>query len=243
MVSWLFAPFWFNPMAFDGKKTSQDMKGWLMWMQRKDASPNTSWEAWYEDEHMYTVNTGSWLKRLHILSPGVRYVLTFVGLLAAQTRQSLHDGFLLELQLLGAIVCGVIGVLFLLVVLRYVFRKSYVALRIGSTFVTLGTVFAIPVVLSYLSLYRILLLLAACGYLLGFVTRVFMTFGKPRNPLCLLPMQAYDYVCGGLLLGLCCVLSVPQCCRTLQTKSLLSAVFERRIAHNEVMKLLDTRSS
>jgi hypothetical protein len=33
-------------------------------------------------------------------------------------------------------------------------------------------------------------------------------------------------------------LSVPPICRTLQTKSLLSAVFERRVAHNEIMQLL-----
>ena len=87
-----------------------------------------------------------------------------------------------------------------------------------------------------------LLLFAACGYLGGFITRVFMTFGKSRNPLCRIPMHAYDYLCGGLLLGLCWALSVPQFCRKLQTKSLLSAVFERRIAHNEVMKLLDSSS-
>jgi len=45
MVSWIFAPFWFNPMAFDGKKTSQDLKGWLLWMRRKDGTANSSWEV------------------------------------------------------------------------------------------------------------------------------------------------------------------------------------------------------
>jgi len=239
MVSWLFAPFWFNPMAFDTNKTNQDLKGWLLWMRRKDASQTTSWEAWYEEEHTY-LQTGSWLKRLHVLSPGVRYALTFVGLLAALSDTSLHEGVLKELKFLGIIVGGVFGVLLLLALLRYVFRHSYIALRVGSTLLTVSAVVAVPVVLSYLSLYRILLLLAACGYFLGFVTRVLMTIGKPRNPLCRLPMQAYDYLIGGLLLFLCLSLSVLQCCRQLQTKSLLSAVFERRIAHNEVMKLLDT---
>ena len=154
----------------------------------------------------------------------------------------MHEGILKELQVLGKIVGAVLLVLAVLLLLRYLFRHSFLALRVGSTFITIGTVVAIPVILSYLSLYRILLLFAACGYFLGFSTRVFMTFGKARNPLCLLPMQAYDYLCGGMLLGLCCVLSVPQFCRQLQTKSLLSAVFERRIAHNEVMKLLDSSS-
>ena len=198
-------------------------------------------QAWYEEEHTY-LNTSSWLKRLHVISPGVRYALTFVGLLAAQSETTMHEGILKELQVLGKIVGGVLLVLAVLLLLRYLFRHSFLALRVGSTFITIGTAVAIPMILSYLSLYRILLLFAACGYFLGFSTRVFMTFGKARNPLCLLPMQAYDYLCGGLLLGLCCVLSVPQFCRQLQTKSLLSAVFERRVAHNEVMKLLDSSS-
>ena len=239
MVSWLFAPFWFNPMAFDGAKTSQDYKRWIMWMHRKDASLNTSWEAWYEDEHTYCRETGSWLKRLHILSPGIRYLLTFIGLLAALSEKSLHEGALLELQVFGMIVGGVVGAVLLLLILRYLLRNSYIALRIGSTFITIGGVIATYWILfSGVSLYKILLLIAAGGYLLGFITRVFMTFGRPKNPLCIHPMHAYDYLCGGLLLGLCCLLSIPQFCRKLQTKSLLSAVFERRIAHNEVMQLL-----
>lgn len=120
-----------------------------------------------------------------------------------------------------------------------IFENSFMMQRIGSTFVTIGTVIAIPLILSYFSLYRILLLAAACGYFLGFTTRVFMTCGWHRNPLCLLPMQMYDYLCGGLLMGMCYLLSMFGACRQCQTRSLLSAVFERRIAHNDVMKLLD----
>lgn len=142
----------------------------------------------------------------------------------------------------GVQIVGAVGLGLLLLLLRYLFQQSYIALRVGSTFATVGAVLAVPVILSYVSPFRIMLLGAACGYLLAFVTRVLMTFGSARSPLCRLPMQAYDYLCGGLLLGLTLALSVPQCCRTLQTKALLSSVFERRIATNEVMKLLDTGS-
>ena len=160
-------------------------------------------------------------------------------MLAALSEKSLHEGALLELQVFGMIVGGVVGAVLLLLILRYLLRNSYIALRIGSTFITIGGVIATYWILfSGVSLYKILLLIAAGGYLLGFITRVFMTFGRPKNPLCIHPMHAYDYLCGGLLLGLCCLLSIPQFCRKLQTKSLLSAVFERRIAHNEVMQLL-----
>merc|ERR1711907_240694 len=99
-------------------------------------------------------------------------------------------------------------------------RRSHLALRVTSTFLTIGTVVAIPIVLSMVSLYKIIIACAALGYFLAAVVRVPMMFGKPRA--CAIIMQGYDYFIGGLLLGLCCVLSVPQFCRALQTKSLLS---------------------
>jgi len=235
MISWLFAPFWFNPMAFDGQKTRMDAKGWWLWMRRKDASPMMSWEAWYDDEHSY-LNTGSWLKRLHTLSPGVRYALTFVGLLASISDRPLSEGLTAELTDLGMIVGAIGGGLLLLLLGRYALRTSYLALRVASTFLTIAAIVAIPTVLTSVPLYKLLLLFAACGYAIAAATRVPMMFGRPRA--CILAMQAYDFLCGGLLMGLCLMLSVPQFCRTLQTKSLLSAVFERRIAHNEIMRLL-----
>ena len=111
------------------------------------------------------------------------------------------------------------------------------ALRVGSAFLMIGSVLAVPIILSAVSLYQILLVFASCGYLVAAITRLPITVGQPR--LCRYAMQAYDYLCGGLLLGLCCTLSVPQFCRALQTKSLLSAVFERRVAHTEIMRMLD----
>lgn len=142
-----------------------------------------------------------------------------------------------ELRNLGMIVGVVLGLFLLLLLLRAVFRSSPLALRVGSTFLTIALVIAIPATLSTVGLDKILLGCAALGYMIAAVTRLPMTFGQPR--LCLRAMQAYDYLCGGLLLGLCCALSVPQFCRALQTKSLLSAVFERRVAHTEIMRMLD----
>jgi len=236
MISWLFAPFWFNPLAFDQEKLRGDVKGWLLWMRRKDASINTSWEAWYDDEHSYTT-TGSWVKKGHMLTPAIRYGLTFLGLLGALSNKSMHDGVVYEAEMLGMVVGGVLGALLLLLLLRFILRRSHLALRVGSTFLTIGSVIAVPVILSSISLGTILLVCTACGYLVAAVTRFPLAFGKPRWARH--AMQAYDYLCGGLLLGLCIVLSMPQFCRALQTKSLLSAVFERRVAHTEIMRMLD----
>jgi len=167
----------------------------------------------------------------------LRYGLTFIGLLGALSEKSMHNGVVIQLYSLGVIVGGVIGAMLLLLLLRYILRHSHLALRVGSTFLTVGTVIAVPIILTNIPLSKILLVCMACGYLVAALTRIPLAFGHPRGAR--LAMQAYDYMCGGLLLGLCCVLSVPQFCRQLQTKSLLSAVFERRVAHTEIMRMLD----
>jgi callose synthase len=235
MISWIYAPFWFNPLAFDQSKFSADCEQWLLWMQRKDGSPLTSWEAWYEEEHGY-LETGSWVKRWHIFAPAVRYSLTFVGLLGALSERQLHEGVLFELQVVGTTVGGIAALLMLFWLLRWLFRDSPFALRVGSTFLLIAAFIALPILLSRVSIFQVLLFVAACGYFLAAAVRIPFMINKPRS--CILAMQAYDYLCGGLLLGLCWLCSVPEFCRKLQTKSLLSAVFERRVAHNEIMGLL-----
>ena len=45
VLAWLFAPFWFNPLAFDRAKLKADASQWLLWMERKDANMVASWEV------------------------------------------------------------------------------------------------------------------------------------------------------------------------------------------------------
>ena len=236
MVSWLFAPFWFNPLAFDPAKVRQDVKRWLLWMRRKDASPNTSWEAWYEDEHSY-LQTGSWLKKLHVFSPGVRRSPSSASSAPSPSASSARaSSSASRISARSSAASSASSA-----------SSSSCAASCGRR--TSRSVSARPSSPSapsspsrsssrwsrstrYSRLRRV-------RYFVAAVARVLM-FGQPRA--CILVFQVYDYLCGGLLLGLCCVLSVPQFCRQLQTKSLLSAVFERRVAHNDIMRLIGSES-
>ena len=132
----------------------------------------------------------------------------------------------------------VVGCVLLLLLLRWTFRRSPLALRVGSTLLVVAIFFTVPIILTYLPLSKMVLICAAVGYFLAAAVRIPFMCNKPR--MCMRVMQAYDYLCGGLLLLLCSLLSEPQFCRALQTKSLLSAVFERRVAHHEIMRLMST---
>ncbi|KAI4308102.1 hypothetical protein L6164_031209 [Bauhinia variegata] len=53
-VSWLFAPFLFNPSGFDWQKTVEDWTDWKRWMGNRGGIgiPNEkSWESWWDEEN------------------------------------------------------------------------------------------------------------------------------------------------------------------------------------------------
>ncbi|KMZ59025.1 1,3-beta-glucan synthase [Zostera marina] len=61
VVSWLFAPFVFNPSGFEWQKTVDDWTDWKRWMGNRGGigiSIDRSWESWWEDEQKHLKSTG-----------------------------------------------------------------------------------------------------------------------------------------------------------------------------------------
>lgn len=72
VVAWLFAPFWFNPVALDWRKLEDDLTEWRRWMAREGSSPSSSWLAWFHEECSHIYATRSSMKMLHVLAPAIR---------------------------------------------------------------------------------------------------------------------------------------------------------------------------
>ena len=47
VLTWLFAPIWFNPHAFDFEKFVDDAKEWRDWLRRENRDPLLSWRQWH----------------------------------------------------------------------------------------------------------------------------------------------------------------------------------------------------
>jgi len=69
VVSWLFAPFWFNPLAFQWDKTVADGYTFLDWLNRKEGDGDRCWKTWWLDEVSY----------LSDLSPFSRFVVCLLS--------------------------------------------------------------------------------------------------------------------------------------------------------------------
>lgn len=56
VISWLFAPYIFNPSGFEWQKTVEDFDDWTSWLLYKGGvgvNGDSSWEAWWDEEQMH----------------------------------------------------------------------------------------------------------------------------------------------------------------------------------------------
>ncbi|XP_057970390.1 callose synthase 10 [Malania oleifera] len=56
VISWLFAPYIFNPSGFEWQKTVEDFDDWTSWLLYKGGvgvKGESSWESWWDEEQMH----------------------------------------------------------------------------------------------------------------------------------------------------------------------------------------------
>jgi callose synthase len=61
VVSWLFAPFLFNPSGFEWQKIVEDWDDWAKWISSRGGigvPANKSWESWWDEEQEHMQYTG-----------------------------------------------------------------------------------------------------------------------------------------------------------------------------------------
>uniref|UniRef100_A0A7N0R990 1,3-beta-glucan synthase n=1 Tax=Kalanchoe fedtschenkoi TaxID=63787 RepID=A0A7N0R990_KALFE len=70
VVSWIMAPFIFNPSGFDWLKTVYDYEEFINWLYSSGGlflKPDQSWETWWYEEQSHLRSTGLWGKLLEII--------------------------------------------------------------------------------------------------------------------------------------------------------------------------------
>jgi len=236
MISWLFSPFWFNPLAFDWTKMKQDSQKWLAWMQRKDAAALSSWESWWLEEHSYLA-TRAWPKKMFVLLPSIRYALTFVGIIATLSNDSLRNGLVPELIFFSQVVGAVLAFALLLHVLPRVLTEHPMTLRVVSSLLLLAILVAAPTLLTRLDLFTTIHFAIALGYLVAALVRIPFAMGS-TPAFTVVAGKAYDYICGGILLALCLALSATEFMKHVQNRALLSDAFNQGVQYNRLAKLL-----
>nr|GEV05479.1 callose synthase 10 [Tanacetum cinerariifolium] len=88
VISWLFAPYIFNPSGFEWQKTVEDFDDWINWLLYKGGvgvKGDNSWESWWDEEqaHIQTLR-GRILEtilslRFFLFQYGIVYKLELTG--------------------------------------------------------------------------------------------------------------------------------------------------------------------
>ncbi|KAG5186996.1 1,3-beta-glucan synthase component-domain-containing protein [Tribonema minus] len=74
-VSFLFAPFWFNPLSFEWGKCMDDYRRWVRWMSGTGGSSSNSWDVWWREENLYVSKFGLGQKLQCMLKPAFYLVV------------------------------------------------------------------------------------------------------------------------------------------------------------------------
>uniref|UniRef100_A0A2N9IN91 1,3-beta-glucan synthase n=1 Tax=Fagus sylvatica TaxID=28930 RepID=A0A2N9IN91_FAGSY len=82
VVSWLFAPFLFNPSGFEWQKIVEDLDDWTKWISSRGGigvPANKSWESWWDEEQEHLQYTG-FSGRIWEIILSLRYFLYQYGI-------------------------------------------------------------------------------------------------------------------------------------------------------------------
>jgi len=58
VITWLFAPFLFNPSGFEWQKIVDDWTKWISSRGGIGVPANKAWESWWEEEREHLQSTG-----------------------------------------------------------------------------------------------------------------------------------------------------------------------------------------
>jgi hypothetical protein len=105
--SWLFGPFWFNPLGFEFEKTVADFEDFSAWMSRREGDGDRCWRAWWKDENGYLDGLALSTRFLLVLMQ-MRFVVVGAALLyfVGATRHEV----LVSAVLVAAFLCMVVFV-------------------------------------------------------------------------------------------------------------------------------------
>ncbi|KAL9235580.1 hypothetical protein vseg_010326 [Gypsophila vaccaria] len=242
VISWLFAPYIFNPSGFEWQKTVDDFENWANWLWYKGGvgiKGENSWESWWEEEqmHIHTLRGRILETILSLRFFMFQYGIVFKLHLFASSRSLAVYG-------VSWIVLAVIVIIFKILTFS---PKKYVGFQLGMRFfqgvTALGAVVSIVLVIRLTALT--LPDLFAC--ILGFIATgwgilsIAITWKKVVKTVGLWgsvreSARFYDAAMGTIIFAPVAFLSWFPFISTFQSRLLFNQAFSRGL---EISKILD----
>ena len=232
VVSWLLAPIWFNPLAFQWEKMVEDVGNFVDWMNRKEGDGDRSWKAWWKDEIFY-LNDLNLERRIIVSIIGCRHAVVGYALL--------HYVHAAKMQLLVGSVVILCGLAVLAVAHAKFGHRHQYNVRALKAFIFFSVLVSLY---YYYSLYHFTLpslfhsgiVLIGLGYFLATFTTVLLTMGV-RHRYLIRYYKLVDYITASFLLSVIAVFSVTVVPSIIQTRLMFHNAFSRGVMIDKLLKL------
>jgi len=236
VFSWLFTPYWFNPLSFEWEQVVIDFSDWWLWMRRSQGNASTSWRIWWKEETAFYQKLTRW-KRIQLALLYSRFVLIALGILY-HSRCSLG-----RLGGATAVLCG-------LIILWSVFHAKF-SQRYGRIAVLIRTCICVGVVSVFVAVYQSTVMfgftrsfkaVSSILLLLSVVGHVAITWGLQWDILRELS-RLFHLLVGLILFVPLAVLSILYLPSIVQTRILFHNAFSRGVMVDELLKTRGNASS
>lgn len=230
VISFLFAPLWFNPIQFEWEQTLDDIRDYFLWMKRKEVDSARSWRAWYLEETDY-VDKLHFAQKLRLSFFSLRYALMGVALIYWRDSS--------EVEILA---CS--GVMILLYLAVSFFNTTFSArnhrlgrlLKAVYMFLLLAALIVAPIYfgVSFSRVMESSATVLGLGYVINALAHTLHAFNIYKTLMYKLS-RFYDYCIGVMLLSLLVVLSLLVFPGYVQTRVMFHNAFSRGILINDLL--------
>ncbi|XP_057540291.1 putative callose synthase 8 isoform X2 [Amaranthus tricolor] len=246
-LTWLFAPFLFNPYGFDWQILVNDWTDWNKWIRQQGGigiPPDKSWQSWWYDEQEH-IRRSRWSSRLIEIILSLRFFVYQYGLVY-QLNISKNSGNF-TVYVLSWVVVAVIFLLVKLVNIgrhwlsanhQFLYRlfKACLFLAVVSTIISLSLVFD----LSILDLVVCCLAFLPTGWGLILIAQTLRPLIENTGiwDFARVFARAYDFSMGVALFGPIALFSWLPITSAFQNQFLFNEAFSRRL---QIKPILDRK--
>ncbi|URD99319.1 1,3-beta-glucan synthase component [Musa troglodytarum] len=244
VVSWIMAPFAFNPSGFDWLKTVydfDDFMNWIWYPSRISATSDQSWEKWWNEENDHLRTTGLWGKLLEVVLD-LRYFFFQYGIVYQLNIAS--ESHSVAVYLLSWI--GIVAAVGIFVVVdfardRYA-AKEHMTYRAIQSFVIVFVILVIVLLLEFTSfkfidIFTSLLAFIPTGWGLILIAQVIKPFIESTALWETVVSMArfYDILFGVIVMAPVAFLSWMPGFQEMQTRILFNEAFSRGLQISRIL--------
>ncbi|XP_021727691.1 callose synthase 12-like [Chenopodium quinoa] len=236
VISWLLAPFLFNPSGFDWLKTVNDFSDFMNWVWYSGGvfvKSEQSWEAWWNEEQDHLRTTGLWGKLLEVILD-LRFFFFQFGIVY-QLGIAAGSKSILVYLLSWIYVFAAIGVFVLTSYARYKYSaKDHIYYRLIQFLVIVLIILVIVVLLKFTSLEIVDLFTSFLAFIptgWGIISVALVLRGFIRKTVLWRVIMAmarlYDIMFGVIVMTPLAFLSWMPGFQSMQTRILFNEAFSR----------------